>query len=221
MKKVVLIVFLISTVAIAQIERRVGDFTKVTAFDKIDVLLIPANENKVILTGSGAESVEVVLKNNELKLRMPITQLLSGDAVSATVYFTHLEAVETNEGSYLGCDSVVKSTSFEIIAKEGSKIRMNLEVYLLKARTANGSVVMVTGKAKNQDVIVNSGGIYQADRLITEQTMITGNAGGDALIYASELVDAKIRAGGTILIYGNPKQVNEKIIAGGTIRQIK
>lgn len=221
MKKVVFITLLFCTVAIAQIERKLGDFTKVTVFDKIDVQLIPSSENKVILSGSGAESVEIVLKNNELKLRMPVTQLLAGGAISATVYFTKLEAVETNEGSYLGCDAIVKSTSFEIIAKEGSKIKMNLDVYLLKARTANGSVLMVTGKAKNQDVIVNSGGIYQADRLLTEQTIITGNAGGDALVFATELVDAKIRAGGTILIYGNPKHINQKTIAGGTIRQIK
>lgn len=221
MKKIFVIASAFSSLAFAQIEKKVGDFTKVTAFDQIDVQLIPAKENKVVLSGSGSESVEVVLKNNELKIRMPLTQLLSGENVSATVYFTHLEAVEANEGSFLGCDSTLKATSFDIIAKEGSKVKMKLDVHLLTARTANGSEVTVVGKAKNQDVIVNSGGIYHAEQFITEQTTITGNAGGEASIYATLLVDAKIRAGGTISIYGNPQQINEKTIAGGTIRQVK
>ena len=40
-------------------------------------------------------------------------------------------------------------------------------------------------------------------------------------VYATDLVDAKTRAGGEITIYGKPKQINEKKIAGGTIEQAK
>ena len=40
-------------------------------------------------------------------------------------------------------------------------------------------------------------------------------------MYATDLVDAKTRAGGEIIIYGKPKQINEKKIAGGTIEQAK
>ena len=39
--------------------------------------------------------------------------------------------------------------------------------------------------------------------------------------YATDLVDAKTRAGGEIKIFGKPKQINEKKIAGGTIEQAK
>jgi hypothetical protein len=66
---------------------------------------------------------------------------------------------------------------------------------------------------------VNSGGIYEAKKLLTNQTVITTNAGGEADIYATELVDAKVRAGGDITVYGNPKQLNQKIIAGGKVRK--
>ena len=34
-----------------------------------------------------SQEVELVNKNGELKIRMPLTKLLSGDDVSATVYF--------------------------------------------------------------------------------------------------------------------------------------
>ena len=37
----------------------------------------------------------------------------------------------------------------------------------------------------------------------------------------TDLVDAKVRAGGNITIYGKPRQINQKIVAGGTIREAK
>ena len=219
MKKVVYSLLLISSVGFSQTEKAVGDFNKITAFDQIDVILIQSNENKVVLNGSGSNEVELVNKNGELKIRMPFTKLLSGDNISATVYFKKIDAVEANEGSHIASDDVFKATSFDIKAKEGAQIKLKLDVARLTARVGNGSTVTVSGTAKNQDVLVNSGGIYEAERLVTNQTIITANAGGDADVYATDLVDAKVRAGGDIRIFGKPKQINQKIIAGGTIKE--
>lgn len=219
MKKLVYSLLFISSLGFSQVEKEVGNFTKVTSFDKIDVLLIASNENKVVLNGSGLEEVELVNKNGELKIRMPLTKLLSGDDVSATVYFKKLEALEANEGSRISCESILKSTAFDVIAKEGSEVKLKIDVAKLSLRVANGSTIKIEGKATNQDVLVNSGGIYEAENLITSQTKITANAGGNADVYATDLVEAKVRAGGQILIYGKPKQINQKVIAGGKIEE--
>lgn len=219
MKKIVYSLLFISSITFAQIEKKVGEFTKVTSFDQIDVLLIKGNENKVILNGSEANDVELVNKNGELKIRMPLTKMLSGENVSAIVYYTKLEAVEANEGSRISSEDIFATTAFDIIAKEGSKIKIKLDVSKLSLRVANGSVVNAQGKATNQDIIVNSGGIYEAKKLITNQTVITTNAGGEADINATDFVDAKVRAGGDITVYGNPKQLNQKIIAGGKVHK--
>src|SRR5574343_1191889 len=99
MKNVVYSALFFSALSFGQVEKNVGDFDKVTAFDQIDVLLVKSNENKVILDGKEANEVELVNKNGELKIRMPLTKLLSGDDVSATVYFKKIDALEANEGS--------------------------------------------------------------------------------------------------------------------------
>jgi hypothetical protein len=221
MKNIVASILLISASAFGQVEKKVGDFNKVTSFDRIDVLLIASNENKVVLEGKEANEVELVNKNGELKIRMPLTKLLYGDNISVTVYFKSIEAIEANEGSRIICSDVIEATAFNIIAKEGSEVKVTLEVSKLNARAANGSKITLEGKAENQEVVVNSGGIYQAEKLKTLQTTITGNAGGEAEIFATDLVEAKVRAGGDILIYGKPKQINQKVIAGGSIREAK
>lgn len=221
MKKLVITLLLISSVAFSQVEKNLGDFHKVTSFDQIDLQLVKSTENKIIIKGSGSSDVEVVNKNGELKIRMPLTKLLQGDNISATLYFTSLEAVEANEGSRIASTDVFSGSHFDIILKESSEINIELDVDKLTARTSNGSILTLKGRADFTDVLVNSGAKYEADELETKQTTITANAGGIAKVHATDYVNAKVRAGGDIVIFGKPKQIDQKIIAGGSIEQAK
>ena len=222
MKKIIYSLLLISSITFAQSERFIGDFNKVTSFDKIDVVLISGAENKVILKGANSEEVELINNNGELKLRLPFDKILAGDDVSATVYYKKLNALEANEGSRISCDTEINAIGFDIITKEGAEIVLNnLVADKLKVRCGAGSVVTVKGTVKNQDVLANSGAKYDGQDCITQQTSVTVNAGGIANVNVTDIVDAKTRAGGTITIYGNPKQTNQKTVAGGKIIQAK
>jgi hypothetical protein len=221
MYKIVFCFLLITSLTYSQTEKKVGDFHKVTVFDRIEVELISSDQNRVVLYGINSNDVEVVNRNGELKLRMPLIKLLDGENVKVKVYYVKLEAVEANEGSKISCKSFFKANFFDIIAKEGSKIDIRLEVSKLTAKILSGAEVIIHGSAKNQDVLITAGGIYEGKQLSTEQTVISINAGGEASIFASELVAAKVRAGGNIIIYGKPKQINQKTFAGGYIKVIE
>ncbi|WP_396144737.1 head GIN domain-containing protein [Flavobacterium sp.] len=221
MRKFVYSLLLFSTLGFSQIEKEVGDFNKVTTFDQIDVRLIPGDVNKVVLTGNGSDEVELVNKNGELKIRMPFTKLLDGDNISATVYFKKIDAIEANEGSRISSEKEITSTSFDIKAKEGAQINLKILVEKLIVRVANGSKIEIEGKVVNQDILVNSGGEYKGEKLYSEYTDVTVNAGGNADVFTTGLVEAKVRAGGTITVYGKPKQINKKIVAGGSIEEVK
>lgn len=201
----------------AQITKNVGDFNKVTVFDQIEVRLIKADENKIMLSGNNADEVELVNKNGELKIRMPLTQSMTGDGISATVYFIKLDAVEANEGASMSSDEIFTGINFNIIAKEGAQIELKLDVDSLNSKIGSGAILKLEGKAKNQVVVINSGGQLEAGQLKTTQTTVTTNAGGQAEVFATDFVDAKTRAGGMIEVYGNPKQLNQKTVLGGSI----
>ena len=221
MKKFVFSLLLISSLTFAQTEKKVGDFHKVTAFDQITVELIASDENKVELSGVNSDEVELVNKNGELKLRMPLTNLLKGNQVKAKVYYTDLDAIEANEGSQISNNDVIRTTNFDIIAKEGAKIDISLDVAKATVKLTSGAIVKTSGTAKNQDVLVSAGAIYNGKDLTTEQTSISSNAGGEAEVFVTEFIDAKARAGSDIMIYGNPKQVTKKTFAAGHIKIIK
>ncbi|MEZ4854359.1 head GIN domain-containing protein [Flavobacterium sp.] len=212
--------FLMFSIANAQVEKNLGDFHKVTSFDQIDVTLVKALENKIELKGNGANEVEIINKNGELKIRMPFSKMMQGDAISATLYYKNIEAVEANEGSHISSNDVFTTSHFDIIVKEGAQVKLILETEKLSVRISNGSILELTGKADFTDVLINSGAEYEASDLLTKQTTVTANAGGKAEIFATDYVNAKVRAGGEIDIYGKPKQIDQKTIAGGSIKQV-
>ncbi len=73
---------------------------------------------------------------------------MDGDNISATVYYKNIDAVEANEGSRIASDEIFKATTFDIIAKEGSEIKIKVNVDKLTLRTANGSTVKFLEKLK-------------------------------------------------------------------------
>jgi len=219
MKKVlILVVALVVQTTFAQVTKNLGDFNTVKVFDKLNVKLIASSENKAIISGDREEEVEFVNKNGELKIRMPFPKLLAGDAVSIKLYFKTIDGIAASEGSIVSSDAVFSGTILDLNVREGAQISLNLEgVKKVNVKAVSGGIIQLSGNAVNQDVVIMSGGILEARELETSQTTINVSAGGNAEIKASVLVDAKVKAGGNIYVYGRPEQINKETLLGGKI----
>ena len=220
MKKLLIgVAILFVQASFAQVTKNLGDFDKVKVFDKLSITLIHASENKIVIKGSRESDVQVVNKNGELKLRMPFPKLMSGDDISIQLYYKRIENIDVSEGSIVSSKETFKQTTIDLNSKEGGEINVILDVDNAKVRAVSGGTIKVSGEAKNQVASLGSGGILKAKGLHTSQTTISVSAGGNAEIYATTLVDAKVNAGGYIYIYGKPKQINQKTVLGGKIEE--
>lgn len=222
MKKIasILMVF-VTALGFSQVTKNLGEFDSVSVFDKISVQLINSNENRIEITGSRANDVEIVNKNGTLKIRMAVKNILDGEDVAVKLYFKDINEISANEGSYVICDTPIKQTAMKVETKEGAEVRLTLDVKKANLRAVTGGILKIKGKATNSDVSLGTGGILQAEDLQTVQTSIKITTGGEADIRASELVDAKVRAGGNITIYGSPQQINKSTTLGGSINESK
>jgi hypothetical protein len=165
--------------------------------------------------------VEIINKNGNLKIRMALRKLLEGENVSAKLYFQQINEINASEGSYIICDTPIKQTALKVDAKEGAEVRLVLDVKKANLRAVTGGILKIKGNATNSDVSLGTGGILQGMDLETVQTTIKITTGGEADVRASELVDAKVRAGGNIMVFGSPQQINKSITLGGTINESK
>ena len=222
MKKLVLgVAMLVAQMSFAQVTKDLGEFDSVKVYDKLNVKLVESAENKIIIKGARESEVEIVNKKGILKIRMPFPKLLSGNDLDITLYYKKLELIDVNEGAAVSSSEAIKATSFKVSAQEGATINVKLDVDKLKVSSVSGGEITLNGETDNVDASLGAGGFLYASKLNTSQTTVSVSAGGKADVNASTLVDAKVSAGGSIYIYGKPKQINQKTVFGGKIEEVK
>lgn len=221
MRRVFFVLFLLITaVGFSQesIKKETGKFDMVKVFDGISAQLIPSDENKVIISGEDASEVSVVNNNGNLKIRMQLKKTFSGHKTFVEIHYNQkLSLIDVNENAFISSPETFKQIDLELRAQEGGEIDVTVAVEKLKTRAITGGILDVKGSAKNQEVKINTGGQFEGKSLETEQTTVNVNAGGSAEVHASEYVEARVKAGGTIKIYGNPKVIDKQTFLGGKI----
>lgn len=212
------IVVVFSLVSFSQnIEKDLGQFSQLKTFDGLSVELVKSDKNKAVISGVHKDDVEIINKNGLLKIRFNLPKASTLYETKVVLFYKELNLIDANEGSFIFSDEIIKEIDLEIKAQEGAIIRLEVDVQRVNSRVVSGSIMTLSGKAKNQDVVVNSGGVYTAQECITEQTKVSVSAGGSAKIHATEIAKAKVKAGGVIKIYGHPKLADTKTVLGGSI----
>lgn len=220
MKKIILIAFvMISQLNFGQTTIKLENFDELKVFDQLNVTLVQSDENKVVVTGKNESSFEAVNKNGVLKLRMEVTKMLSGADTKVTLYFKNIKSIDANEGCIVSSKHIFNQTTIDLSSQEGAKIDIELDVENTSIKIYSGGIISLWGKAVTQKTTINSGGIFYGKDLVTSQTTVSLSAGGSADVNATTLVNAKVKAGGTISIYGKPKEIKQETFAGGTITE--
>ncbi|MFD2099386.1 head GIN domain-containing protein [Flagellimonas iocasae] len=199
------------------IDTEVGHFDKIKVFDLIEVNLIQSDENRITIKGWNVDDIIWTNKNGVLKLRMQLDKKFQGEDTFIEVYYTDLDVIDGNEGAKITCNELVKKSKIELKAQEGARIRIGMDVAHADIRAVTGGIVEASGLAENQSIVINTGGVFDGRDLRTSNTDVKISAGGEADVFASELVDINLRAGGDVTVYGNPKSVHKKTFAGGRV----
>ncbi|WP_158975670.1 head GIN domain-containing protein [Cellulophaga sp. L1A9] len=221
MKNLLLASFFIMTLsAFSQriVDRDMGSFHEIKVFDLIEVNLIKSEENKVLIKGKNVDDIKLVNNNGVLKVRMELEKKFHGEDTFVEVYYTDLSLIDGNEGAKITSNATIEQNMIELKTQEGAQIKVGLDVDYLKVRAVTGGSINASGMAKNQEIVLNTGGIFEGRELRTETATVKITAAGEAEVYASKKIDIKIKAGGDVDVYGNPDQVNKNTFAGGRVR---
>ena len=200
--------------------KKIGEFSTVKVFDLIHLKMIASDENKVIISGKNRKDVEVVNNNGKLKIRMNLRESYDGNDTVVLLYFTTVDEIDANEGAKVTVKAPIKQYELDLRVQEGAEITTEVETTYANLRAVTGGIINVTGSSKHQDISIYTGGNVNGKDFITENTEVSINAAGEAYVHATEFVNARIKAGGNVYIYGKPKQVDESTILGGRIKRM-
>ena len=221
MKKIAFFLLLTTTVVFSQEERaiKLGDFNTIKTYRGLKVELIKTDNPKIVINGNKSQYVKVKNIDGVLKISLDILETFSSDEVEIIVYFSNdLQHLSANEGSVIFSNKKIKIEKTYLKATEAAEIELEIKCDNLEVKALTGGIVKLEGYAKNQNILANTGGFYKGSELKTEYTKVSAYTGGDATIYATDLVDANASVGGIIKIQGDPEKINKKESLGGYIR---
>ncbi|MCJ7465594.1 MAG: DUF2807 domain-containing protein, partial [Maribacter sp.] len=185
MKRVIVFLLcgLFSGMIFAQMEitQELEKFTEIKAFDRIEVQLLKSSANKVVITGDDRDEVSIANKDGLLKIRMELGNNLEGGDILVKVYFTEdLTLLDSNEDARITSEETLTVPELRVAVQEAGKVSLKINVDKLDVKSTSGGEVVLSGNAKTQEVLANAGGKVYNEKLITEQTTVTVNAGGRA-----------------------------------------
>jgi len=220
---VVILLFFLQT-SFGQEEKtfeRLGKFTEVKAFDGLSVNLIKSDINKAVVSGDNTTKVAIVNAKGVLKLRMQITKLFSGYRTFVDLYYTEeLVTIDVNEDARISSEGNIEQDLLELKAQEGGELSIMADVEQLLVKAVTGGTIETYGSSDLQDIAINTGGVYEGKEFKTKFSTINVNAGSRAEIYAVDYVKATVKAGGEVLVHGNPTKMEEKTVFGGKITRM-
>jgi len=226
MKRLVLLLFIWAGAWSLQsqegkVSQNLNSFKELKVFDGLSVNLIRSDKNQAVITGANTSKVAIVNTDGVLKIRMEIGKLFSGYRTFIDLYYTQdLVVIDVNEDARITAKETLKQSVVELKAQEGGEINIQAQVEQLLIKSVTGGVINATGTSDNQDVQINTGGVYKGKDLRTKFTTVNVNAGSSAEIYATSYVKVSVKAGGTVYVYGDPEKMEEKTVFGGKIERM-
>lgn len=204
-----------------RITHSLDPFKEIKVFDGISLKLIPSDRNEAVVRGENKEQVAVVNTDGVLKIRMEITRIFSGYRTFVDLYYRDpILVIDVNEDALIESDEIIRQPVLEVKAQEGGEIRVRAEVTQFLVKAVSGGIIDASGQSKNQDVQINTGGVYKGKSFQTGFCTVNVNAGSTAEIHATDYVKASVKAGGKVFVYGNPEKMEEKTVFGGTIKRM-
>lgn len=221
MKKLALLFMFSCSILFAQepISKNLGDFNTLKVFNGLTVILQKSDVSKIEITGSKSEDVSIKNSNGVLKIRLKFPEGFTAEDLKITLYYTNnIDVIDANEGAKIFSEEVFNQQHVEVKAQEGARIEMKIETKHLVVKSVSGGIIELTGATQNQTIEATTGGIYEGYNMQSKQAVATAASGARVEVRITEVLDAKIRFGGTIFYKGTPEVLKTKKIIGGTIK---
>ena len=117
----------------------VREFINLKIYSGIEVKLIPANENKLLISGEDRMDVVARIKGQTLKIRHSLEHILNPTFTYVELYHTGLlDEITLYQGSSIKVDSTYKQTSISLKVQEGATMNFKFEGEKLTSIVSTG-----------------------------------------------------------------------------------
>tara|TARA_Y100000991_G_C21894064_1_gene315065 strand:+ start:22 stop:693 length:672 start_codon:yes stop_codon:yes gene_type:complete len=219
MKRFILTLLMIPSLLVSQeeINRNLGEFTKLSIYDGINVELIKSEENKVEASGENTRFVVVKNKNGNLKIRLNVQKRFSGDRTMVKLYYKNIYSFIAHEGSNIFSKDTIKQADLKIKGHTGSRIDIPVELNSISVTSTAGAKITLRGSSTYLEASSATGSEINARNMVIEDGEVSALSGSMVDVRAEISLEAVARIGGVINVHSKTERITEKVSLGGSV----
>ena len=219
MKRFILTLLIIPSLLVSQeqINRNLGEFTKLSIYDGINVELIKSDENKVEASGENTRFVVVKNKNGNLKIRLNVQKRFSGDRTMVKLYYKNIYSFIAHEGSNIFSKDTIKQADLKIKGHTGSRIEVPVELNSISVTSTAGAKIILRGSSTYLEASSATGSEINARNMVIEDGEVSALSGSMVDVRAETSLEAIARIGGVINVHSKTERITEKVSLGGSV----
>ncbi len=200
--------------------RDVDDYAEITIAGSFDIKLVKGTEGKLEISVEKNLKKYLVtkVKNGKLVIRWDNNfKVKPKKAINITIPFKDIEElVLAGSGDIISVDEI-EATDFGIKIAGSGNVDLKLSADDVDCTMAGSGNVTLVGEARKLDCSKAGSGNFDGYEFICEEVHVDGAGSGNAKVYATEIISAKIAGSGNIHYKGKPKTNNTKVAGSGSI----
>ena len=219
MKRFILTLLIIPSLLVSQeeINRNLGEFTKLSIYDGINVELIKSDENKVEASGENTRFVVVKNKNGNLKIRLNVQKRFSGDRTMVKLYYKNIYSFIAHEGSNIFSKDTIKQADLKIKGHTGSRIDVPVKLNSISVTSTAGAKITLRGTSTYLEASSATGSEINARNMVVEDGEVSALSGSMVDVRVETNLEAIARIGGVINVHSKTERITEKVSLGGSV----
>jgi hypothetical protein len=209
--------------------RTVEPFRRLEVSGHADVMLVQGARESVAVdaTGSSQPRISARVEDGTLSVSARDARRWWNSLIGArrggatpriTVTFKSLDAIALSGAVRLSANRV-DVPQLRIVASGGSALRIDdLQARILRVGGSGALDATLAGKVVDQEISISGAGKVNADRLQSENAVVSVSGAGSIVIHAQKTLRASISGAGSVDYFGDP-QVTQEVSGVGRVRR--
>ena len=200
----------------------VESFSEIVLTGRLNVELKIADKEEVIIETKGieVEDIGVNVKGGVLKINALKAFKNKNIEINITIYHKDLYEISASAGAVVTKVETLNGDKLDLDVSSGAKISIDINVKSLKAFTASGASLMLSGKVESSQLTALTGGMIDGKKLEAERAYVVSSTGANILVKAISELDIRSNTGGNVTYYGTPvKKTIKKAMAGKVVNE--
>lgn len=204
-------------------QRSLGDFSRVSAEGALNLELVSGPQHRVVVEVDEnlQQYVELNVDGDRLKVRTkkgytlrPSKRLL---VRLTSPVFRKIELA--GAGNITSNGRLLQNESLALSVSGAGDIRLAVQTPEIKVNVAGSGNVKLEGRTRNFDLAISGAGKAWCYDLLAENTTVKIAGAGNAEVFASLKLDARVSGAGNVTYKGNAASVTQKVSGAASIKK--